>query len=219
VSVWANHAAREEARYRDGESRLSQITEDDALGRQLARMGNAAGGAGLAHLMAGEHELATEWFDRAVELYRESFPLAPPGAWGRPIGMIKAKVLAGDWQGAGEVARWTLDQGAATAGSTIARYAATLALLVLGRDEQAGAAAAALEGRDDFPADVAASLSCLAAGDGPGYCRSVASVLRSFETREEYLEDVPVADTVLVLQALARRRDLSAKLSSPLLPG
>ncbi len=29
-------------------------------------------------------------------------------------------------------------------------------------------------------------------------------MLESFETRDEYLEDMPVADTVLVLQALAR---------------
>jgi hypothetical protein len=43
-------------------------------------------------------------------------------------------------------------------------------------------------------------------------------VLRSFETREEYLEDIPVADTVIVLQALAARRNLAAELTSPLLP-
>jgi hypothetical protein len=43
-------------------------------------------------------------------------------------------------------------------------------------------------------------------------------VLESFETRQEYLEDLPVADTVLVLQALADRRGMRADLSSPLLP-
>jgi hypothetical protein len=43
-------------------------------------------------------------------------------------------------------------------------------------------------------------------------------VLESFETREEYLEDIPVADTVLVLQALAARRGIAAELSSSLLP-
>ena len=44
-------------------------------------------------------------------------------------------------------------------------------------------------------------------------------MLESFETRDEYLEDIPVADTVLVLQALAARRELAAELESPLLPG
>jgi hypothetical protein len=43
-------------------------------------------------------------------------------------------------------------------------------------------------------------------------------VLDSFETRDAYLEDIPVADTVLVLQALAARRGLEAALSSELLP-
>ena len=32
------------------------------------------------------------------------------------------------------------------------------------------------------------------------------------------LEDIPVADTVLVLQSLAARRGFAAELSSPLLP-
>ncbi len=43
-------------------------------------------------------------------------------------------------------------------------------------------------------------------------------MLESFETRTEYLEDIPVADTVLVLQALAQRRGMAAELESPLLP-
>jgi len=36
--------------------------------------------------------------------------------------------------------------------------------------------------------------------------------------RDEYLEDIPVGDTVLVLQALTGRRAMAAELSSPLLP-
>ena len=59
----------------------------------------------------------------------------------------------------------------------------------------------------------------VAAEDALGYVEAVESVLESFETRDEYLEDVPVADTVLVLQALAARRGLAAELESPLLPG
>jgi hypothetical protein len=39
-------------------------------------------------------------------------------------------------------------------------------------------------------------------------------VLESFEQRDEYLEDIPVADTVLVLQALARRRGMAAPLAA-----
>ena len=51
-----------------------------------------------------------------------------------------------------------------------------------------------------------------------GYAEAVEDVLESFETRDEYLEDVPVADTVLVLQALAARRGMAAELTSPQLP-
>ena len=58
----------------------------------------------------------------------------------------------------------------------------------------------------------------IAAQDVVGYIYAVESVLDSFETREEYLEDIPVADTVLVLQALAARRGIASELSSPLLP-
>lgn len=215
---WAEHARREEERYRDGESRLPGTDDADARQRQLTRMGNAAAGGGLAHLMAGNTELAREWFARAVERYRESFPLAPPGSWGRPIGILKARILAGDWPGAEADADWTLEQGAAESDSPIGRYAATLALLVLGRDPEAGVLADRLRTRDDFPAAVGAALAFLAARDPIGYPEAVEAVLESFETREEYLEDLPAADTVLVLQALAGRRDLAADLSSPLLP-
>ena len=102
--------------------------------------------------------------------------------------------------------------------SPIGRYAACLALLVLERDSEAAPLAASLSERDDFPRDVAAALAALAEGSGERYGPAVTSVLRSFETRDEYLEDMPVADTVIVLQALAARRGLAAGLESPLLP-
>ena len=218
MNEWAAHAEREEGRYSDGEARLPEAEDTDARQRQLTRMGNAAGGAGLAYLMAGDSDTAREWFGRAVERYRESFALAPPGSWGRPIGMVKSRVLAGDWSGAESDARWTLDQGAAEAESPIGLYAACLALLVLGRDEEARVLADGLRTHAGFPAPVGDALAFIAAEDVVGYIEAIDSVLRSFETREEYLEDIPVADTVIVLQALAARRNMAAELSSPLLP-
>jgi hypothetical protein len=180
-------------------------------------MGNAAAGAGLAELMDGNTESAREWFAKAVERYRESYEHAPPGSWGRPIGILKADVLAGDWEGAARDANWALEQGAAQADSPIGRYAACLALLVLGRDEEARVLADGLRTHDGFPAAVGDALAMLAAQDVVGYIEAVEQVLESFETREEYLEDLPVADTVMVLQALAERRGMAAELSSPLL--
>lgn len=215
---WAEHARREESRYRDGEGRRPEVDEGDTRQRQLTRMGNAAGGAGLARLMAGDTEAAREWFARAVERYRESYELAPTGSWGRPIAILKAHMLADDWIGAQADARWTLEQAAAEAESSIGRYAAVLALLVLGRDDEARVLADDLRARDDFPASVGAALASIAARDPVGYVAAIEVVLESFETREDYLEDLPVADTVIVLQALAARRNVAAELSSPLLP-
>jgi hypothetical protein len=219
VPDWAAHARREEERYRDGHDRLPGEDDLDARQRQLTRLGNAAAGCALSHLMAGNTALAREWFERAVERYRESFPLAPAGSWGRPIGILKARILAADWPGAESDAEWTLDQDAAQSGSPIGRYAATVALLVLGRDEEARVIADGLRTHEDFAAPVGDALAFLAAGDPVGYLEAVETVLESFETRDEYLEDLPVADTVLVLQELAERRGLAADLSSPLLPG
>lgn len=215
---WAAHLEREEARYRDGEARLPDAPDPDARQRQLTRLGNAAAGAGLALLMLGRGDDASAWLHRAAERYRESFPDAPPDSWGRPIAAVKALVLAGDWPESEDAARWALETGAAAAEGPIGRYAASLAALVLGDDEQARAHANAIRTRDDFPHDVGDALAYLAAQDVLGYAEAVEAVLESFAGRDEYLEDLPVADTVLVLQALARRRGMEAELSSPLLP-
>jgi hypothetical protein len=215
---WQAHVDREEVRYRDGETRLPEAADADSRQRQLTRLGNASAGAGLALLMAGRLDEAAARLIRAAERYRESFADAPPGSWGRPIGAMKARLLADDWDGAATDARWALEAGAADADSPIGRYAAALACLILGDDEHARIHADAIRTRDDFPADVGDALAFLAAGDVDGYILAVEAVLTSFENRAEYLEEIPVADTVLVLQALAERRDITAELSSRLLP-
>jgi hypothetical protein len=222
---WEAHLAREEARYSDGESRLrddpahaADPADPDSRQRQLTRLGNAAGGAGLSLLMLGRSDEAAEWLERAAERYRESFADAPPGSWGRPIGAMKALILAGDWGRAEDAARWALEAGAAKADSPIGGYAAAIALLILDRPAEARRHADAIRTRDDFPNDVGDALAFLAAQDVADYETAAESVLESFETRDEYLEDLPIADTVLVLQALAERRGMAAELSSSLLP-
>jgi hypothetical protein len=182
-------------------------------------MGNAAGAAGLACLMGGRAVEAAEWLRRSAGRYRESWEDAPPGSWGRPIGAIKALILAGDEAGAEDASSWALDAGAEHAESPIGRYAGALALLVLGRDHDARHVAATIRDREDFPPAVADALATIAAGDRAGYILAVEDVLESFETRDDYLEDVPVADTVLVLQTLAAKRGLDTELpESALLP-
>jgi hypothetical protein len=217
MSDWPRHAERELERYREGESRLGE-SRDDPRQRQLTRLGNAAFGAGLAYLADGRTEEATKWLRTAADRYHESWDDAPPGSWGRPIAILKSRILSGDASGAARDARWTLEQGAEDADSPTGRYAACLAHLVLGDDHAARRIADDLRIHEGFPHDVGDALATIAAGDPLGYVEAVESVLESFETRDEYLEDIPLADTVLVLQALAERRDLAAELSSPVLP-
>ena len=181
-------------------------------------MANAAGAAGLSLLMAGDRTGAAEWLHRAAERYRESYPDAPPGSWGRPIGAIKARLLAGDREGAANDARWTLEEQATASDSPIGKYAGCLACLVLGDWQRARVLADDLRTHEGFPTDVADALAFIAADDPVGYTQAVEAVLRSFETRDEYLEGVPVADTVLVLQELASRRGIEVDLQSALLP-
>ena len=212
-------ARREDARYRDGEARLPEAEDQDSRQRQLTRMGNAAAGAGLARLMAGDTAAAREWFARAVERYRESYELAPPGSWGRPIAILKARILAGDWDGAERDARWTLERGRRrtrsrrSAGTPRPSRCSCSAVTTRRGCSRTGCARATT-----FPRAVADALAFIAAEDPLGYIDAVEAVLESFETRDDYLEDLPAADTVVVLQALAARRGMAAELSSPLLP-
>jgi len=213
---WGEHAEREEGRYVDALARMPQ--EPDARQKQLVRAAMAAGGVGLARLMQGRDAEAAGWFTRSAERYRESWPDAPPASWGRLIGALKARVLARDWEGAETDARWALEQDSAADGSPIGAYAAMLAHLILGQDSEATQLRGALEDEEAFPAAVAAALSAVARGHAEDYAVAVAAVLGSFEERDEYLEDIPVADTVIVLEALAERRGMATRLSSALLP-
>jgi hypothetical protein len=202
---WRAKAERQRARF--------EATEKPVL------RGNAAYGAGLALLAAADRAAAGEWLERAAAEWRASWADATPTSWGRPLGAMKALLLAGDDAAAADAAEWALSLGCAEAESPIGRYAAALAFLVLGRDDDARRAADSIRARDDFPADVADALAFVAAHDIVAYTEAVEAVLASFETRDAYLEDVAIADTVLVLQLLAAPRGVAAELdASPLLP-
>lgn len=208
---WDAAAARAIARYEGGESRgLDQ--------RQLTQLANAAWAAGLNLLMAQRTDESAVWFRRAAERYRESWDDAPPDSWGRPIAAMKSLLLAGD--DADDAARWALDANAADATSPIGTYAATLAQLVLRNDDAARALGETLHNRDDFPQAVAAALVAVASSEQAAFHDALDALLADFEQRTDFLEDVPVADTVLVLQRLATQRGLATKerRASPRLP-
>jgi hypothetical protein len=213
---WQALFDRERTRVEDGEARLEPASSDPG---QLVRIGNAAYGAGLCLLMLGREVEAREWLTRAAVRWHESWEHATPTSWGRPIGTIKASLIAGDRTAARRYSRWALELGSDAAASPIGRYAGVLALLTLARWPDARIIAATIRDRDDFPRDVADALWSIAANDAAGYAAALESVVRSFETREEFLEDVAVADTALALQPLAARRGVAAELRpSPVLP-
>jgi hypothetical protein len=215
---WAEHAEREDARYADALERMPD--DPDSRQKQLVRAAMTSGGAGLARLMQGRRGDAAGWFVRSAERYRESWADAPPESWGRLIGALKARLLAGDWEGAQTDARWALEEDSASGGSPIGRYAVVLALLIVGKDKEAAEQAGALKtaSADAFPLDVAEALEALALGDADAYASACASVLASFASRGAFLENIPVADTVIVLEALAERRGIALRPESPLLP-
>jgi hypothetical protein len=200
---------------RDRQSRFAE-QHGELDERSLVRKGNAAYAAGLGLLMAGEPD-AAEWLARAAATWRASWQGGE--SWGRPIGAIKASLLAGDDGASEEDASWALEAGAERSESPIGRYAAGLALLVHARWSDARRVADSLRERDDFPHDVADALACIAAHDVVGYAEAIESVVESFETRTAYLEDARVADTALVLDRLARRRGIDVDLpESDVLP-
>ncbi|HEY7197692.1 MAG TPA: hypothetical protein VH306_10930 [Gaiellaceae bacterium] len=213
---WEAHAARAERRFADGRGRLPD--DGDARQKQLVRIAMAAGTAGLARLMQGRGDEAAEWLERSAESYRASWDGAPPGSWGRPIGALKALVIAGDVTVAVEAAEWTLALEPAESDSPIACYAAALASLVLALDDDAAALAGRLGSDPSFPEATAGAVGALATRDVARYREAVSAVLADFESRTSFLEDLPVADTVLVLEALAERRGMAVRPRSALLP-
>src|SRR5215831_19740196 len=132
---WRERYERAAGRYAAGETR--ELDE-----RQLVQLANSAWAAGLSLLMAGDRDEAADWLRRSAERYRESWGAGAATAWGRPIGAIKALLIAGE--DASDAARWALEAGATEAESPIGRYAGVLALLVLDRDDEAAEVTASL---------------------------------------------------------------------------
>jgi hypothetical protein len=198
---------------------VAALGPDEREDLRLAGIAGASWAAGLAALMLGRGGEARDRLRRAADEYDASWRAAPPGSWGRPIAMIRCRLMAGDHEGARADASAAVAAGVLDAPGPIGGYCAALALLALGRDEDAGVVAARIaDGLE--PASVADALGTLARADGAAYVAARLAVLRSFEEREAFLEDVRVADTVLVLDALAAARGLELPtLSSALLPG
>ena len=184
----------------------------------MVRRGNAAYAAGLALLMAGDPD-AAEWLRRAAARWRESWDAGEGReSWGRPIGALKASLLAGDDAAVEELARWALELGCATAESPIGRYAARWPCSRSAAGARHGMSRSRCASATTSRTTSATQLAFIAAHDVIGYIEAVESVVESFETREEFLEDVRVADTALVAAGArppARPRGRPARLAVP----
>ena len=173
-------------------------------------------GAGQRALFGGDEQDARSAFLAAADLYRHSWEEAPPGSYGRLVGMLKAAVLAGG--GKTEAVYASGQLAAETEGSPTAAYARALAALI--QRDDAAAASASVEmrvGSDAFDR-TAEAIEAMAKGDRQRYAAALEQIVRDFEQRVDHLTGVAVADTALMLERLADRRGIASELESSVLP-
>ena len=166
-------------------------------------------------LLAGDGAGAEPFLRESERLYRESWGVAPPGGYGRLVGMLKAAILRGD---AGDAATYVRTALGGAVESPTAAYA--LALACLAAEDDTGAAAAARQmatGGEAFER-TAGALAALARRDEAAYADALRAVIADFESRDLHLTGVPIADTAVVLERLAEARGLAQRPLSPLLP-
>ena len=181
----------------------------------LLAEGIRADGEAFRALQDGRRDEARARLREAAELFRSSWELAPPRSYGRLVAHLKSAVLAGDGPQAAAYARAQLG-GACD--SPTSCYALGVAALVEGDDSAAAAAAAGMaEGGEAF-ARAGEALAGLAAGDADRYRAAVEAIVADFEGRDAHLTGVPVADTAMLMEALAEPRGLAVRPASPLVP-
>lgn len=176
-------------------------------------------GEGQRELMADHPDEARVAFREAADMYRQSWEAAPPGSFGRLVGMLKCAVLAGGGAREARYARRALgDAARAGAESPTASYAQALAALILDLDVEAQVWALAMSAGSDAFKRTAEAVAALAAWDGGRYAVALAEIVHDFEARTEHLTGVAIADTAVVLDVLAARRGFAVTMASPVLP-
>jgi hypothetical protein len=173
-------------------------------------------------LMSGDRNAARVALTEAAVQYRRSWEAAPPRAFGRLVGMLKAAVIAGEGPAP---ARYALRALGTEGDSPTSWYAIGLAALIEDDDALAIAAARGMRdaatkletGRDPFER-AAEAVSALAYRNEDRYREAVSAILADFEQRGDHLTGVAIADTALMFEVLAERRGMGARPDSPLLP-
>jgi hypothetical protein len=174
-------------------------------------------GEAHAALLAGDTETAGAKYASAVETYRASWALAPPKSYGRLVGLIKAAVLGGNAEAAADEVREELRDDPDAAGSPVASYVLAVAALIKGDDEQVAPLADVMDPRGGAFERTATAMRALAAKDAVASAAAAAALADDFAARDEHLTGVPIADTAIMLELIARERGLAAELDSPLM--
>ena len=187
----------------------------DEQHRALQAAAVDADGEAQRRLLAGDRAGAEPFLRTAERLYRESWEAAPPGGYGRLLGMLKAAITRGDAAAASAYTRAAL--GAAVESPTAA-YALALACLAAQDDAAGGTAARQMAAGGEAFERTAAALAALASHDEAAYAAALQAVIADFEERTLHLTGVAIADTAIVLERLAEARGLARRPASPLLP-
>ena len=175
---------------------MSAAIQREAEGHRAALRGDAAGAR-------------TAYF-RAVEAYRASWEAAPPTAYGRLVGMLKASILAGAGPEEAAYVRAAIADDAA-AESPTAAYALAVAALVAGDDDSAARHGEAMRAGSEPLGRAATAIEALARHDGPAYHEALTAIVHDFEARDAHLTGVAFADTAAMLDTLAEPRGLAAR--------
>ncbi len=178
----------------------------------------AAEGRAHAALLQGDHDVARRTYAEAVEGYRASWALAPPKSYGRLVGLLKAAVLGGTGQTAAAEVREALREDPDAGGSPVAAYVRAVAAVILGDDDEVADLAATMQQRGNAFERTAAALRALAARDGDAYAAALAAIEADFAGRDEHLTGVAIADTAVMLEAIAAERGIALRPDSPLVP-
>lgn len=166
-------------------------------------------------LLEGDDVRARDELRAASDRYRASWDVAPPDAYGRLVGMVKAAVLAGEATTAATFVHSAIGDSPS---SPTAAYALAIAALVAGDDGRAARAAEAMRAGSDAFGRAADAIAAIAAGDAAAYKRAVEAIVADFASRDSHLTGVAIADTALMLERLAASRGMAARIASPLLP-
>ena len=156
--------------------------------------------AAQAELLDGVPEPAG--FREAAALYWTSYQLAPPSAYGRLVGMLKAAVLGGGGAEEAAIVRSLLPEGGT---SPTSWYAIGIAALIAGDADVATRAAQEMSAGGDAFGRAAAAIAAIAVGDDEAADAAIAAIERDFASRDAHLTGIAIADTAVLFTTLRQR--------------